>query len=386
MRRRSSPVTAGGDPDAAGSVPGRCASWRSGSAGMTPRCPPTSTTWTGLPRTWPRIRAALPARSRFCYAVKANPDPAVLRAVARHADGLEVSSGGELRHAAGGGARRQAGVRRPGQDAGRTGRRGPRRDVPVPRGEPARAALLGCGRPGRGPCRPTSCSGSTCRGGRAPGFGLGRRGKHLVMGGTPDSVRHGSGFAGSLRGVARRRRPRSPGYCGCAGFTRTWPAGWTPPRCSARRCACSASRRQWCARHGVRRPGVQPRRGNGRGLPPAGPPVRLGTVRARAWPGPARPGETLRIEPGRAVTAYCGWYVTRVLDVKRSHGKAFAVVAGGTHHLRTPAAKGHDQPFAVISRPAWPHDWPRPGVGGRAGDDRRPAVHAQGRAGARMSR
>jgi diaminopimelate decarboxylase len=60
----------------------------------------------------------------------------------------------------------------------------------------------------------------------------------------------------------------------------------------------------------------------------------------------ARPGETLRIEPGRAVTAYCGWYLTRVLDVKRSHGEAFAVVAGGTHHLRTPAAKGHDQPCA----------------------------------------
>ena len=69
----------------------------------------------------------------------------------------------------------------------------------------------------------------------------------------------------------------------------------------------------------------------------------------RAGPGrAARPGETLRIEPGRAVTAYCGWYVTRVLDVKRSHGTTFAVVAGGTHHLRTPAAKGHDQPFAVM--------------------------------------
>ncbi len=61
-----------------------------------------------------------------------------------------------------------------------------------------------------------------------------------------------------------------------------------------------------------------------------------------------RPGETLRIEPGRAVTAYCGWYVTDVLDVKRSHGEAYAVLRGGTHHLRTPAAKGHDQPFTVL--------------------------------------
>jgi diaminopimelate decarboxylase len=61
-----------------------------------------------------------------------------------------------------------------------------------------------------------------------------------------------------------------------------------------------------------------------------------------------RPGEVLRIEPGRAVTAYCGWYVTEVLDVKRTHGAAYAVLRGGTHHLRTPVAKGHDQPFTVL--------------------------------------
>jgi hypothetical protein len=51
-----------------------------------------------------------------------------------------------------------------------------------------------------------------------------------------------------------------------------------------------------------------------------------------------------------------------VLDVKHSHGEAFAVVAGGTHHLRTPAAKGHDQPFAVIAVDDWTSPWPRPGV------------------------
>jgi diaminopimelate decarboxylase len=46
------------------------------------------------------IRAALPPAVQFYYAVKANPDAAVLRTVARHADGFEVSSGGELAHAA----------------------------------------------------------------------------------------------------------------------------------------------------------------------------------------------------------------------------------------------------------------------------------------------
>ncbi|MFD5461289.1 type III PLP-dependent enzyme [Kitasatospora sp. NPDC127059] len=81
----------------------------------------------------------------------------------------------------------------------------------------------------------------------------------------------------------------------------------------------------------------------------------------------AHPGLILRIEPGRALTAYCGWYATEVLDVKRSHGEDFAVVRGGTHHLRTPATRGHSQPFTVLPVDAWPHPWPRPAVGtGRA--------------------
>ncbi|WP_030234202.1 type III PLP-dependent enzyme [Streptomyces sp. NRRL S-350] len=76
----------------------------------------------------------------------------------------------------------------------------------------------------------------------------------------------------------------------------------------------------------------------------------------------AHPGLTLRIEPGRALTAYCGWYATEVLDVKQSHGEDFAVVRGGTHHLRTPATRGHSQPFDVLPVSAWPHRWPRPAV------------------------
>jgi diaminopimelate decarboxylase len=78
----------------------------------------------------------------------------------------------------------------------------------------------------------------------------------------------------------------------------------------------------------------------------------------------AHPELTLRIEPGRALTAYCGWYATEVLDVKHSHGEEFAVVRGGTHHLRTPATKGHDQPCSVLAVDEWPHAWPRPAAGG----------------------
>jgi diaminopimelate decarboxylase len=43
------------------------------------------------------------------------------------------------------------------------------------------------------------------------------------------------------------------------------------------------------------------------------------------------PGTVLRIEPGRAVTAYCGWHLTEVIEVKRAYGEWFGVVTGGTH-------------------------------------------------------
>ncbi|HEV2638208.1 MAG TPA: type III PLP-dependent enzyme [Actinocrinis sp.] len=79
-----------------------------------------------------------------------------------------------------------------------------------------------------------------------------------------------------------------------------------------------------------------------------------------------RPNLRIRIEPGRALTAYCGWYAAELLDVKTSHGKHFAVVRGGTHHLRTPAAKGHDQPCTVLPVEDWPHPWPRPVGGGES--------------------
>ena len=119
--------------------------------------------------------------------------------------------------------------------------------------------------------------------------------------------------------------------------------------------------RDWCARHGVTDPefGL----GGGMAVDYRRPDAVFDWDRCgRGLAGLARAGETLRIEPGRAVTAYCGWYLTRVLDVKRSHGEAFAVVAGGTHHLRTPAAKGHDQPFTVVPVDDWAPGWPRPGV------------------------
>lgn len=45
------------------------------------------------------MRAALPARLQLCYAVKANPLPALLRHVSRRLDGADISSAGELSRA-----------------------------------------------------------------------------------------------------------------------------------------------------------------------------------------------------------------------------------------------------------------------------------------------
>lgn len=69
---------------------------------------------------------------------------------------------------------------------------------------------------------------------------------------------------------------------------------------------------------------------------------------------PRMHGLRLRFEPGRYVSVGCGYYVMEVLDIKRSHGEAFVVGRGGTHHFRTPAAQGHDHPVQVIRGRATP--------------------------------
>lgn len=52
----------------------------------------------------------------------------------------------------------------------------------------------------------------------------------------------------------------------------------------------------------------------------------------------------IRFEPGRFLTAFCGYYLMQVLDLKHSHGRRFAVCRGGTHQFRLPSAQGHDHP------------------------------------------
>ncbi|GAA4895079.1 diaminopimelate decarboxylase [Stackebrandtia albiflava] len=75
-----------------------------------------------------------------------------------------------------------------------------------------------------------------------------------------------------------------------------------------------------------------------------------------------RTDTTVVFELGRHLTADTGWYVTEVIDLKRNHGRHFAVIRGGTHHFRLPAAWGYSHPVRVHPVDAWPYPWPRPEV------------------------
>jgi diaminopimelate decarboxylase len=301
-----------------------------------------------------RIRAALPVGVEFYYAVKANPDPAVLRAISRHADGLEVSSGGELRHAAAEAPGRPLAFGGPGKTAA----------------ELAAAVSAGALLHVESPQELMLLAGIVEK---LPGAGADvllranldvppPAGAGLVMGGAP-------GPFGMDRELLAQCAALIPGTgLRLRGLHAHLASGLGARAALGAAAAVLRFARHWCDRHGVRQPVIT--LGGGMGADYRRPGATFGWeaygrgLARLAGSGRALPGEKLRIEPGRAVAAYCGWYATRVLDVKRSHGAAFAVVAGGTHHLRTPVAQGHSQPFAVILDEGWPHPWARPAVVG----------------------
>jgi diaminopimelate decarboxylase len=57
----------------------------------------------------------------------------------------------------------------------------------------------------------------------------------------------------------------------------------------------------------------------------------------------------IRFEMGRYLTAFCGYYLMEVLDLKSNHEQHFAICRGGTHQFRLPAAQGHSHPFVCLS-------------------------------------
>ncbi|MEU1281348.1 type III PLP-dependent enzyme [Streptomyces sp. NPDC005805] len=299
-----------------------------------------------------RVRAALPERVELYYAAKANPEPELLRTLAPHTDGYEVASAGELAHVAkavpgrplafGGpgktpaelAAALAAGVHRVHVESltelrtlahltesgapGRTAEVLLRFNLPLDAGAFATGALAMGGGPTPFGIDPAEADQALALLARSPGLRLRGVHAHLVSG------------------------PAAPELLRVAHSVVTWAE-------------------ELAARHGTALHEVNT--GGGMAVDYTRPGTLFdwdaygqGLARLLA----DRPGLRLRVEPGRALTAYCGWYATEVLDVKHSHGEDFAVLRGGTHHLRTPATKGHDQPCAVLPVDHWPHPWPRP--------------------------
>ncbi|GAA3366854.1 type III PLP-dependent enzyme [Streptomyces antimycoticus] len=317
------------------------------------------------------VRDALPPGLELYYAAKANPAPAVLRALAPHVTGYEVASGGEVEHvrAAVPGAPLAFGG--PGKTEGELRRAltlgverfhveseqelrllaGAAQDAAIPDVD----VLLRVNLPVAG----DELGGAAlAMGGRPSPFGLDpeavERCLPLFAEASPGDDPPGLSDGGPLR---------------LRGIHAHLASGLDAPA----QVAVAAAIADWAAklseRHGLGLTEVNV--GGGMGVDYAHPDRRFDWAaygQGMADLALRHPGLTLRIEPGRALTVYCGWYVTEVLDIKHSGGEAFAVVRGGTHHLRTPATKQHDQPFQVLSMDTgdtgdtWTRPWARPAV------------------------
>ncbi|MEU8132512.1 alanine racemase [Streptodolium elevatio] len=299
------------------------------------------------------VAAALPPGVELYYAAKANPDAEVLRAVAAHVHGFEVASGGEFAHV--------------------------REAVP---GKP-----IAFGGPGKTPSELAEAVGSKVHRlhveseqethrvaalARATG-----RTVDVLLRANPPIELPGTGPAALTMGGLATPFGMDPEVLDrCAKLLADEPrvrlrglhahlaSGLGPDDLGEVAARLLAWADAWAARNGVdlRELNV----GGGMAVDYATPEARFDwAAYGKALGGLVRPGgPVLRVEPGRAVAAYHGWYVTDVLDVKHSRGQAFAVVRGGTHHLRTPVARGHAQPFAVLARDSWPYAWPRPSTSG----------------------
>jgi diaminopimelate decarboxylase len=286
------------------------------------------------------IRAALPPEIELLYAAKANPDPAVLHTLRPHVEGVEVASGGELRHVA-------AAIPDMPLSFGGPGKTDDELALAVELGvhrlhvESERelrvlARLATESRPVEVLLRVNAPL-------RVPGA------PPLAMGGGPSPF----GLDPSRLDAAAALVERSPGLH-FRGLHMHLASGLDAPACGDIAAQAVGWALAWASRTG--HPIQELDLGGGMAVNYADPDAVFDwTAYGACLAVLARqhPDLRLKIEPGRALTAYAACYVTRVLDVKHSYGQAFAVLQGGTHHMRTPAARGHDQPCTVVPVDDW---------------------------------
>ncbi|GAA1639472.1 alanine racemase [Catellatospora bangladeshensis] len=292
------------------------------------------------------LRAALPGVT-VCYAVKANGHPAIVAAAAAACDGLEVASGGELALAEAADARRIVfgGPAKTDAELAHALRLGATVNVESPH-ELRRLSLLAD--------RAGTTATITLRVNRA---GAALPGTHAMTG------------APTPFGVDEAQLPE------VVALARSLPgldlAGWHLHAVSnnldaAAHSAFLAEALRWSAATS-KELGVPLRTvnaGGGFGVDyTGGAAFPLDELRV-AVP----EGVELVVEPGRWLAADTGWYAAEVLDLKHTHGRWFAVLRGGTHHFRLPAAWGYSHPFTVLPVERWDYPWARPEVGGVAVD------------------
>lgn len=280
------------------------------------------------------VRARLPVPASFLYAVKANSHPRVVGTLARECDGLEVASGGELRLAVEAGAKRIVFGGPAKTDAELAAARAHGALINAESvHELRRIAALGgnpdvvvrVNRPGG------ALVGSHTMAGTPTPFGIDPSGlpEAMAVPGVNVIGFHLHAVSNNLDGAAH------------ASFVESSIA-WS---------------RETAARFGIELRVVNV--GGGFGVDYLSDDTIDLTPLARIE---VPRGVDLIFEPGRLLAADAGWYAAEVIDVKTTHGRTFAVLRGGTHHYRLPAAWGYDHPFTVLPVEDWPHPYPRPGV------------------------
>ncbi|MEU8233047.1 alanine racemase [Actinoplanes sp. NPDC048967] len=290
------------------------------------------------------VRAALPPGTTLLYAVKANGHPAVVRTLGAACDGLEVASGGELELALAAGARRIV-FGGPGKtDAELAAAVAAGAQVNVESGHElrrldrvARAAGTVVDAAVRVNRAQAALPGSHAMTGTPTPFGVDEQDLARVLALPLTSVRitgfHLHAVSNNLDAATHARF-----VAGALDWSVTT-----------------------AARHGLDLRLVNV--GGGLGVDYLGDAtIDLDELRSGLAGLTVPAGVELIVEPGRILAADAGWYAAEVLDLKHTHGRWFAVLRGGTHHFRLPAAWGYSHPFTVLPVADWPYDWPRPQV------------------------
>ena len=280
------------------------------------------------------VRRALPAKATLLYAVKANGHPAVVRALAEVCDGLEVASGGELALAVAAGAKRIV--------FGGPGKTDAELAAAVDAGaqinvesvhELRRLATIA-------PTPPKVCLRVNRPGGGLPGshtmagaptpFGIeeAQLGEAMRVPGVEVIGFHLHAVSNNLDGAAHARFVRDA-------------LGWS-----------AAAADKW----GIELKIVNV--GGGFGIDYTDHTAQMDL----SGLSDITTDVDLIFEPGRYLAADAGAYAATVLDLKTTHGRTFAVLRGGTHHFRLPAAWGYSHPFTIVPVDEWPHPYPRPEV------------------------